>query len=480
MDANSSSEKQQSFAVVVLGDIGRSPRMQYHAISLQKQCNFQVSLVGYEGEKCIPAVESNNKIQIYTVKHFDGLLMLRKLLFPLYAALKVTILLLRLLITLLWVIPRPRAILVQNPPSIPSLAVVWFVCKLRQSHMIIDWHNLGYTVLGYSIGQKHPLVWLSKVYERFFGRLGSAHFCVTKAMSKWLKAEFGVEAMVLYDKPPRWIVENAGCPTLGRLHNGSLIEQSSISIACGLRMTTMASLSMQHTTMERFGKKKVGDGKGGRVSWSQRPQLRRSDRLMKERRISHPDEEDPGAICALLRATKLNVWGGEEGYSFCLEHQKIIEEGKLGGKGRAKRARKKRELARRPRGDPRRPLLLVSSTSWTPDEDFGVLLRALAAADGRLGRPLVVCVTGKGPQKEMYERLIGGMVLKDVEIHTLWLEPEDYPLFLGACDLGVCLHKSTSGLDLPMKVLDMFGSGMPVCAVDFPCLDELVVHGKGV
>jgi len=26
------------------------------------------------------------------------------------------------------------------------------------------------------------------------------------------------------------------------------------------------------------------------------------------RQISHPDEEDPGAICALLRAMKLNVW----------------------------------------------------------------------------------------------------------------------------------------------------------------------------
>ena len=91
--------------------------------------------------------------------------------------------------------------------------------------------------------------------------------------------------------------------------------------------------------VRRFGKKKVGDGKGGRVSWSQRPRLsRRSDRLMKKRRISsHPDEEDPGAICALLGAMKLNVWGGEESYSVSLEQ----EEEKSGGKGLAKRARKR-------------------------------------------------------------------------------------------------------------------------------------------
>ena len=91
--------------------------------------------------------------------------------------------------------------------------------------------------------------------------------------------------------------------------------------------------------VRRFGKKKVGDGKGGRVSWSQRPRLRRSDRLMKKNRVSHPDEEDPGAICTLLGAMKLkNVWGGEEGYSVSLEQ----EEGKSGGKGQAKRARKRR------------------------------------------------------------------------------------------------------------------------------------------
>lgn len=35
--------------VVVLGDVGRSPRMQYHCLSLVRQ-DFTVDLVGYGGE----------------------------------------------------------------------------------------------------------------------------------------------------------------------------------------------------------------------------------------------------------------------------------------------------------------------------------------------------------------------------------------------------------------------------------------------
>ena len=65
---------------------------------------------------------------------------------------------------------------------------------------------------------------------------------------------------------------------------------------------------------------------------------------------------------------------------------------------------------------------------------------------------LVIAVTGKGPQKVFYEERMQQLGLQHVAFNTLWLEAADYPLLLGSADLGVCLHTSSSGLDLPMKV----------------------------
>jgi len=127
--------------------------------------------------------------------------------------------------------------------------------------------------------------------------------------------------------------------------------------------------------------------------------------------------------------------------------------------------------------------LLVSSTSWTPDEDFNLLLEALCRYSSKSDLPpILAIITGKGPQKQMYlDRIIdltGNGKLNDVMIRTSWLSAEDYALLLACADLGVCLHKSSSGVDLPMKVVDMFGAGLPVAGYsNYESWPELVTEG---
>lgn len=137
--------------------------------------------------------------------------------------------------------------------------------------------------------------------------------------------------------------------------------------------------------------------------------------------------------------------------------------------------------------------LLVSSTSWTPDEDFSVLIEALCIYSEKAltTHPqlpeILAIITGKGPQKDAYLRKIRHLEaegkLEMARIRTAWLSIEDYATLLASADLGVSLHTSSSGVDLPMKVVDMFGAGLPVIGWDqFEAWPELVtegVNGKG-
>lgn len=66
---------------------------------------------------------------------------------------------------------------------------------------------------------------------------------------------------------------------------------------------------------------------------------------------------------------------------------------------------------------------------------------------------------------------------EQINIRTVWLDVDDYPLIVGSADLGVCLHFSSSGYDLPMKVVDMFSAGLPCLAYNYLCIDELVQDG---
>ena len=137
----------------------------------------------------------------------------------------------------------------------------------------------------------------------------------------------------------------------------------------------------------------------------------------------------------------------------------------------------------------RRIPLVVAPTSWTPDEDFDLLLEALERAErtlvAKLGKSdgsapdLAVLLTGRGEMKTTFERRLQRREFKRIAVRTVWLEPSDYPTLVGMADAGLCLHQSSSGLDLPMKVSDFRGAGVPVCAYDYgPVLSEVLTSGR--
>jgi beta-1,4-mannosyltransferase len=124
--------------------------------------------------------------------------------------------------------------------------------------------------------------------------------------------------------------------------------------------------------------------------------------------------------------------------------------------------------------------LIVTSSSFSADEDFAPLIEAMAACDAAPGAPpLLFVFTGDGPRRARWEGEVAERRLARVAARFLWVAAEDYPRLLACAELGVSLHRSASGLDLPMKIADMFGAGLPVLALDYgPVLRELVRDGE--
>ena len=125
----------------------------------------------------------------------------------------------------------------------------------------------------------------------------------------------------------------------------------------------------------------------------------------------------------------------------------------------------------------------MSPIGWTPDEDVGLLVEALerydrAIADAPAPDLLVLVVPGSARSATRGCARMAALRFRRVHLRALWLEAEEYPRVVAAADLGVSVHRSTSGLDLPMKIADLQGAGVPVCALDYgPCLGEMIRHG---
>ncbi len=341
--------------------------MQYHAHALAMS-GVEVDFIGYDGAPLPKRVGEHPRISVRQIRESR----LRagagrsSLLYSAAALIDAVLLSIRLLSALLRA-PRFELLLVQNPPAIPTLYMSWLAARLRGARLVIDWHNLGFTILALRLGRRHPGVRLARWFERLAGRLADAHLCVSRGFARFLTDKFRLmNVRVLYDRP-----------------------------------------AAAFTAVDR----------------TEREQIRQ----------------------ALF--TRLGIRGA----------------GPVG--------------------------FVVSPTGWTADEDFDVVIDAVLQIEDRIrgweaGGPqrrfpdLVVLVTGDGTRRAEFERRFAGLPARRIQLRTRWLDPDDYPRIVSSADLGLCLHRSSSGVDIPMKVVDLFGAGVPVCALDYGAsLAERVRHG---
>ena len=338
--------------------------MRYHAQALAAQ-GVTVDLVGFEGTPLPRAITDDPRITVHRLsasKFRDQGASLGYAPIALVDSLRIGLRLWNVLRRL----PKPDLVLVQDPPAFPAVTVARATLAAKGVRFVIDWHNIGYTVLRLRLGQWHPAVRLARWLERRDAVRADANLCVSRGLAEFLKSRFGLQnTSVLYDRPASIFVP------------------------------------IERVDRERYRQ-------------------------------------------ALL--TRLGIHSALAGFIVC-------------------------------------------PTSWTEDEDFDVVIDAVIRLEDRIrGREasgqtrrfpdLVILVTGDGRRRTEFERRFAGLPARRVHLRARWLEPEDYPRVVGSADLGLCLHRSSSGLDIPMKVADLFGAGVPVCALDYGAtLAERVRHG---
>jgi beta-1,4-mannosyltransferase len=337
--------------------------MQYHALALADH-GVDVDVVAFRGSEPLRALREHPRVALHLLAPPEASAQMSTPAFIVRSVARVVVQTFQLM-RLLWLgLERPDTVLVQNPPAVPVLPIALLYARTRSARLVIDWHNLGHTMLALRLGPTHPAVRMMRWCEGAFGRRADAHLCVSRAMAAGLERDFGIaNATVLHDRP-----------------------------------------------------------------------------------------------AALFRPVEAN------------ERAAILA----------------RLAPGFPAGNGRRPAIIVNPSSWTADEDPGMLLEAVRKYDEMAGRDtgvplpeLLILLTGRGPLRAAYERELRCLSLRRVHLHTLWLSAEDYALMLGAADLGICCHRSSSGVDLPMKIADMFGVALPVCAYNYgPCLGEIVRDGE--
>ncbi|CAB4054871.1 unnamed protein product [Lepeophtheirus salmonis] len=173
--------KGSSVYVMVLGDMGHSPRMCNHALSSAEE-GFNVTYIGYKGSALSKDIRLHPNIQLCYLHPYPK--SLSKFIPKIFNYLLKAI---WQCLTIIWVLPflwGPDYILLQNPPSIPALPVLSLYCFF--SSMDITCIGLAQLWMEYSCSNPRA----------------SHSFCVSWAMKEDLRLNYNIPAAkVLYDRP---------------------------------------------------------------------------------------------------------------------------------------------------------------------------------------------------------------------------------------------------------------------------------------
>ncbi|KAK9171441.1 Chitobiosyldiphosphodolichol beta-mannosyltransferase ALG1-like [Cryptosporidium meleagridis] len=511
--------------------------------------NNHVYLVGYNETVCSSAITGDENITLQGIeKTFVD--RYRKV-FPLWAFLfiKVVEQSLRIFITIMK-IPNLSGIVLQVPPSIPAIPIALLVSFIKGAHLIIDWHNYGHTLLIADKKENTQSSFIRRIYQQILvnsykilefslGRLSHSAFCVSKAMQEDL-AKRGIQATVVYDRPnddfkPLDSISKRHSVLFkyfGCLENGICSDNSSLGNQCTQQNTLNRKAQEENKSRQRFREEKkyvrnnnrnekrtehgtLCDGSLTDVKDLTSVSLNKSVLDMYqicESINKHLTEQGKGSAKTSLISKSLV----EEEFFYEID-SRILEEISSNFTGHDLKELLTRDdlffdndifetspvtdlgiscdqiynkISLKIQLKKDRPAVLITSTSWTPDEDLDLLLEGLVEYDkliskqsgnGNLSKKLpdiFLIITGKGPNKNLWLEKASKTEMKHVSIRTVFVEADDYPKLLACSDLGISMHYSSSGLDLPMKVVDMLGAGIPVISFSYPTVNELLKSEK--